>query len=231
MFNTGGYSAEYGQALSSVLILSTNNLPSGTFTNISLYSVGLGISHTHKRENSAIIASYDYGNLSPYYKLVRQNIDYIHSPESHAVTFNYIGKTKNSAMFKTLFSATNDHSGMYYPYYGQNNPSVPLSLNNTNLMLNSSYSGNIGEKGIIKIAAGIGYDSNLIAIEDIKLNDKILLAQVKTTVKQPVSDKMKILYGMDFIYKDFHELIRTNSGRAEYGFSNYMPSLFVEAEY
>ncbi|HSJ12497.1 MAG TPA: TonB-dependent receptor, partial [Gillisia sp.] len=45
-FSTGGYGAEYGEALSSVLLLNTEDLPAQTETDISLMTVGLGLGHT-----------------------------------------------------------------------------------------------------------------------------------------------------------------------------------------
>ena len=45
-FSTGGYSAEYGQALSGVLLLNTTDLPDQEKTDISIMSVGGGVGHT-----------------------------------------------------------------------------------------------------------------------------------------------------------------------------------------
>ena len=45
-FSTGGYSAEYGQALSSVLLLNSVNEPQEEKTDISIMSVGLGLGNT-----------------------------------------------------------------------------------------------------------------------------------------------------------------------------------------
>ena len=47
-FSTGGYSAEYGEALSSVLLLNTQDEPDQNKTEIALMTVGLGLGHTQK---------------------------------------------------------------------------------------------------------------------------------------------------------------------------------------
>lgn len=47
-FSTGGYSAEYGEALSSVLLLNTQDEPDQNKTEIALMTVGLGVGNTQK---------------------------------------------------------------------------------------------------------------------------------------------------------------------------------------
>lgn len=53
-FSTGGYSAEYGEALSSVLLLNTQDEPDQNKTEISLMTVGLGIGNTQKWKKSSL---------------------------------------------------------------------------------------------------------------------------------------------------------------------------------
>ncbi|WP_396191709.1 carboxypeptidase-like regulatory domain-containing protein [Flavobacterium sp.] len=47
-FSTGGYSAEYGEALSSVLLLNTADMATENKTDISFMTVGLGVANTQK---------------------------------------------------------------------------------------------------------------------------------------------------------------------------------------
>ena len=44
---------------------------------------------------------------------------------------------------------------MYYPYYGQNNPNIPLALNNTSYLLDNLYKVQIGEKSFTIDGRGI----------------------------------------------------------------------------
>ena len=57
-FSTGGYSAEYGEALSSVLLLNTQDEADQNKTDISLMTVGLGLSNTQKMEKK--LAKYQH---------------------------------------------------------------------------------------------------------------------------------------------------------------------------
>ncbi len=65
-FSTGGYSAEYGQALSSVLLLNTIDEPTQEKTDIAIMSVGGGLGHTEKWEKSSLSLNASYINLAPY---------------------------------------------------------------------------------------------------------------------------------------------------------------------
>src|SRR6185436_16890190 len=72
IFSTGGYSAQYGGAMSSAVILESQDLPARTTTNISLMSVGLGLGHEHLFANkkTSLGAYVSYINLLPYYEIV-----------------------------------------------------------------------------------------------------------------------------------------------------------------
>ena len=65
-FSTGGYSAEYGQALSSVLLLNTTDEPVEEKTDLSFMTVGLGIGNTQIWNKSSLSVNASYINLAPY---------------------------------------------------------------------------------------------------------------------------------------------------------------------
>ena len=69
-FSTGGYSAEYGQALSSILLLSTTDIPDQEKTDISVMSVGGGIGHTEIWGDESLSINTSYINLAPYESLI-----------------------------------------------------------------------------------------------------------------------------------------------------------------
>jgi outer membrane cobalamin receptor len=75
-FSTGGYSAEYGEALSSVLLLNTQDEPDQNKTDVSLMTVGLGVGHTQKYSKSSLSFNAAYIDLAPYNLLIPQNVDW-----------------------------------------------------------------------------------------------------------------------------------------------------------
>ena len=81
-FSTGGYSAEYGQALSSVLTLNTINEPDQEKTDINIMSVGAGVGHTEKWEKGSVSANVNYINLAPYINALPNRNEWIEPVES-----------------------------------------------------------------------------------------------------------------------------------------------------
>ena len=75
-FSTGGYSAEYGEALSSVLLLNTVDEPDQNKTDIGIMSVGGSLGHTRKWEKSSLSLSTSYINLVPYISAFPDRNDY-----------------------------------------------------------------------------------------------------------------------------------------------------------
>src|SRR5690606_14841018 len=75
-FSTGGYSAEYGEALSSVLLLNTQDEPLQNQTDISLMTVGLGLGHTKKWAKSSLSVNAAYIDLAPYQVAIPQDVDW-----------------------------------------------------------------------------------------------------------------------------------------------------------
>src|SRR5690606_18001556 len=65
-FSTGGYSAEFGQPLSSVLLLNTIDEPDQEKTDIGIMSVGASLVHTELWDTSSLSVNDSYINLAPY---------------------------------------------------------------------------------------------------------------------------------------------------------------------
>lgn len=80
-FASGGYSAEYGQALSSTLILNTPDMPAQGGSNVGISSVGLNLGHTIVKPKSALAIAAGYVNLRPYMNLIPQDLDFFEAPE------------------------------------------------------------------------------------------------------------------------------------------------------
>ena len=107
-FSTGGYSAEYGQALSSVLVLNTVDMPERSQTDLSLMTVGGSLTQTLVGKKQSVTASLSYIDLEPYQAVVPQNFDWKRAPHSANAEVLYRYKTKNGIVkgyFTHQFSA------------------------------------------------------------------------------------------------------------------------------
>ncbi len=107
IFSTGGYSAEYGQALSSVLLLNTNDMPAEDQLDLSIMSVGLGVAGTKLWKTGALTATFDYHNLAPYMWVVPQSYNWTRYPANTEGSFSLRQKTGKSGMLKLYGSYGN----------------------------------------------------------------------------------------------------------------------------
>lgn len=81
-FSTGGYSARYGQALSSALILNTQDMPDTSGGGINLTLVGGGGYYTYKRRNTSITATANYSDVKPLFYINKQLPDWEIAPRA-----------------------------------------------------------------------------------------------------------------------------------------------------
>lgn len=102
IFSTGGYSALYGQALSSALILESIDLPTKSQANatVSTVYVGAGFQQLAKSKKSSWGVDLSYTNPGPYFKVVKQTYDVNKTPQFYAGNANFRFKTKWGGMVK-----------------------------------------------------------------------------------------------------------------------------------
>jgi len=164
LFSTGGYSAQYGQAMSSALILESVDLPdvSSASGNLFPQNIGIGIQQLGKKKKSSYGFNVDYTNLSPYNNIVPQKPDYFIGPEYGRAQANFRVKTSKTGMLKCYASATLSNVGLRNPDVD----SLPLQnsfqLNSRNIYTNISYREMLGQNWKINAAAAYSYNQEKI---------------------------------------------------------------------
>ncbi len=160
VFSTGGYSALYGQALSSALILESIDLPDQSSANLGFSVIGIngGYQHLAKNKMSSWGGSYSYTNLAPAFAIIKQRQDYSKAPAYHGADANFRIKTSKTGMLK------------YYGYYSNNGLAFTTNsidslgyldkfkIHNSNMYHNLSWKENLPNKW--KIFLGASYTNN-----------------------------------------------------------------------
>ncbi|MBS1735692.1 MAG: TonB-dependent receptor [Bacteroidetes bacterium] len=172
IFSSGGYSALYGQALSSVLLLESIDFPDKTSASfgVSYLSANAGIQALSKNKKSSWGITYDYTNLALVYNLIKQKYDYFRVPVIHNADANFRIKTSATGILKYygIFSTTN----VAFRY--QDIDSLQLKnafhLNNFNTYHNISWREKLG-KGW-RLQAGASYSNNIDKINSELQNDQ-----------------------------------------------------------
>ena len=99
-FSSGGYSARYGQALSGILELNTNDLPEETTFNANVNMAGLGLSFSKLWEHSALEGGINYTNTRPFYGITKTNIDFFSPPTGYSGSLSIYGRTQTGDILK-----------------------------------------------------------------------------------------------------------------------------------
>lgn len=204
MFSTGGYSAEYGQALSSALVLNTSDVEGSTVTGISVSSVFVGASQTKKWDNAVLSATGTYSNLQPYFKLISQKFNWIHAPQSGGGEVNFKVKTSQNGIFK-LYSTTSFSSfKMNYPVDGDATEKSPLLLRGSNVYTNASYRDLLAGNWALFIGAAHSYNKDEVN-QNFNLTTKEQSTQGRFTLGKRLSDVVKVKFGAEYLNNVYNE--------------------------
>ena len=228
-FSTGGYSAEYGEALSSVLLLNTQDEPDQNKTEIALMTVGLGIGNTQKWKKSSLSVNANYINLAPYQAIVSQNVDW-NSPFESLSGETVYRYNFNSGILKVY--AAFDSSK--FDINQENINSLEKSrvdLNNNNFYLNSSYRGVFGNSWQITSGLSYGYSHNNIALDLDQVSNAEHAAHLKLKLKKSISNQFKLSFGADYFATQFNEDFNVNLGSIfTSGYNANIAALYTEAD-
>lgn len=162
VFSTGGYSAQYGQGMSSVLALETQDLPDQTSSTVSISSVGIGGGYNHLWKDKKTSAGFDvnYANLQPYFALIKQAPEYTRSPQFSGGSLNFRRKTSETGILKFYGYFNLSSLGLKTLSIDSITPFKNLfELKNDNIYTNLTYKELLGSKYVL--TTGISYSTNL----------------------------------------------------------------------
>lgn len=204
-FSTGGYSAEYGQALSSVLILDSYGLAKESQTQISIMSIGGGVTQTIKSNNSSISAGVEYNNLSPYYKLTPHRFEMNKYPESVGLTLVARQKMGEDGMLKLFSTYSGSEVGLQYPDLATLGSMSNISLKNQNNYTNLSYSDKFANGWFLKSGLAFTYDKNNLDLQSFLVDESSKNIQAKITLKKNFNDNLLLLFGAKETFNSYNQ--------------------------
>ena len=224
-FSTGGYSAEYGEALSSVLLLNTQDEADQNKTDISFMTVGLGLSNTQKWKKSSLSVNTAYIDLAPYEATIPQNVDWNKPFQSLSGETVYRYNFANG-IFKAY--ASFDASRFDLNQVDINQPEkVRVNLRNNNFYLNSSYKGNFGGNWQIFTGLSYGYGENKIGINANNVSNAENAAHLKLKFTKKLSERVKLNFGTDYFITKFDEDFNTTY---KSGYDSNIAAIYTEAD-
>ena len=228
-FSTGGYSAEYGEALSSVLLLNTQDEPDQNKTDISLMTVGLGLSNTQKWKKSSLSVNTAYINLAPYQAVIPQNVDWNNPFQSLSGETVYRYHFTNG-IFK-LYAAFDSSKFDLNQENINFEEKIRTDLNNNNFYLNSSYSGTFGTGWHLTSGISYGYNSNKVKYNANDVDSDENAAQLKLKLRKHFSNYFNLSFGADYFITKYNEDFDDNvSIKVSNGYDSNIAAFYTEGD-
>jgi vitamin B12 transporter len=232
VFSTGGYSALYGQALSSALILESIDLPDQTSANLGVTVIGAsgGYQHLDKNKKYSFGGSYSYTNLSLAFSLIKQQQDYEQVPVFNTADANFRIKTSKTGIIKYYGIFGNTNLKFYTPSLDSIGYLDGFALKNTNFYHNLYYRESFGRW---KMNAGLAYTDNRDRIEsglyssdkklvtlsplefkNFKLDNTGKYLNAKLVLERKFAGLNAVRFGSEFNRLDDHSLFTNHLGNS-----------------
>jgi hypothetical protein len=230
MFSTGGYSAEYGQALSSVLVLKTNEMPVQNQLNISLLTVGGSLAGTKTWESSSLTTSINYNNLKPYMSLVPQNTQWSKYPESLSGELTFRQKTAKSGLFKLYANVGQSNFTLNEPNMDRVDRQNQYNLVNKNMFINASWAGELTNNWILTTGLSFTHNVDYVTMDSSDYNEFLNGTHAKITLGKLMNKTLRIKMGAEVFAKEFTMEYLRRWDSINQGFTNRTAAAFVEGD-
>lgn len=227
-FSTGGYSAEYGQALSSVLLLNTIDEEVKEKTDIAIMTLGGGLGHTKKWERSSISINASYINLAPYNAVFSDRNDWQKPFQSASGESVFRQKIGNGLL--KVYTAF-EFSEFKLTQEDIDNPEgVQFELNDKNFYANSSYESILKNNWFVLTGGSFTHAVTKVGIDNADIKDVENSMHFKVKLRKRFNNKFKMSFGAEQFSTKFDEEFIQEEIDARLDFSSSITAAFTEAD-
>lgn len=225
--SSGGYSAEYGQALSSVLELNTNGLSQNTSRSLGLTSIGLNGSLGFCNDNQSLSLTGSYTNMAPYYAIFPSIFSLDQPFQSLQGTLMYRVKPTEQGLMKCFASA--DWDDVSYSFE-ENGSRINIVSQNRGAYFNSKYSDLISDKILVYAAFSSSIDDDHIELDETVVDTRKIWSNAKLASKIELSSQLLFHTGLGYTFQNYLQKIDSNE-RFSMNFKSHLFSGFGEFSY
>lgn len=231
VFNSGGYSAEYGQALSSVLILNSNDMATEDVTGISVMIFGGELNRTKRWKNSSLSLNGSYMNFAPYREVFKSSLDWEKPVESGGVSMIVRQKDKSGGMWKGYINGDFGRMGYRVSEGNDGTGTIKIANNGENYYSNFTYRNKFSEKKAYRIGLSATYDHTKFLVGNKQIEDFWGNTEARFTVVHDLKEGMKITCGMSGTFDLYRQKITVDPETTyEPDFDELLSAGFVETE-
>lgn len=230
-FSTGGYSAEYGQALSSALILKSKDLQEQDRLDLGIMSVGLDVSGSKSFEDGALAGKIGYTNLAPYMGLIDQDIEWIKAPESVEGNAMFRKQLDDRNILKIYSNFNRSNFELNQPSVLENGPQQHISVINTYNHFNVNHQHEVSDSWSLKSGFSYTRDQAKTTVNDVPFNTLEHGTHVKAVLTGSIDAKVLLTFGAENFNRnhrlDSHD---ENDQGFKSSFNQNITALFAETD-
>jgi len=218
-FNTGGYSALYGDALSSVLALTSRDHPSNTSTVLAMMLYGLKVGHDYVNPQRRTSFGLDlgYSDFGPYFKWIGHRTNWLDAPINKTANANFRQNIGDHGMLKWYgYGNLSDQKALVPDYAWEAGGTVltesPLRVKNNNLVSLLTYTHRLNEHW--RMYAGYGYNTNsdLTANPSLQTDTREQQHQLRLNLYGKTTERTAINMGSEVYFNSWDQQSETNYG-------------------
>jgi outer membrane cobalamin receptor len=228
IFSTGGYSAEYGQALSSVVALNTNDLEKKDKTSISLMTVGMNAAHVKCWKKASLAITGEYIHTALHNLIFKKDIEWLRDPVIGDGTMMFRHKIGQNGMLKSFGIFNYNSMRMNYENFEQAKME-DINLINNNIYINTTYDDLLNQKWMLQSGIAYNFDRDDINMDADNLVTRKSTKQVRAAFTNFTASNMILKMGFDFSNYQYNQKIRME-GFYNLTFTNNQFSAFLESE-
>ena len=232
VFSTGGYSAEYGQALSSALILNSNDMADKTQTDISLMTVGGDFAYVKKWKNTSLSGKVQYTDLRPYQNLVKQWFDWEEAPVGTVGEIVFRQNLNKDGLLK-VYANTNVSSFIIrQPNIDLAGEKDTVDLSNDYYYLNASYKDILNDKWSVRAGASVTFNEENILLNTDDIDEEEKAYHTKIAFNVDVTEKVSLNFGTEYFHKNYRRKFDFDGGdNGDFDFADNLAAAFIEGDY
>ncbi|MGW8316191.1 MAG: TonB-dependent receptor, partial [Bacteroidales bacterium] len=229
VFSTGGYSAEYGNALSSIVDLTTTGLEPENKASISLMTVGTSASYARRWENTSLAMTGLYADNTLNNILFKQNVDWIRAPVLGDGMVMFRRRLGETGLLKSFLSFNSQLMEMNFDNFEAGSIDR-VRMNSRNLYANTVYTGEITPTWLVRAGVAYGRDLENVTYAGQPVLTTLSSGSGKLVLTKLAGERLKIRMGTNVYGEFYRQEIRMDS-TLRLGMEDLQPSLFVEPEW
>lgn len=223
LFSTGGYSALYGGAMSSALILETVDLPDESSISLGIFPMATfaGFQQLTPDKNASYGVNLNGGNSQLYNKMIGVKQDFFHGPQFISSNANFRIRTSKTGMLKFYTNYGSDRTGVRNPDPDSVGLLSSYEGKGKNIYSNLSYRESLGNNWKLDAALSHSYykqqsairvldaDKKELVVDEYPFNEKNNdfsttrnFGQARTVLAKTWSRRQALRFGAEYFFTD-----------------------------